>query len=96
MKVGVIKAHLQVPGSRSLKEKRHAIRSLKDQLQSRFRVSVAEVDDQDLHQSAVLGVSFVASDGKNAQSRLQNLVNFIEDYRNAVVVAIDKEILHED
>lgn len=96
MKVGVIKAHLQVPGSRSLKEKRHAIRSLKDQLQSRFKVAVAEVDDQDLHQSAVLGVSFVASDGKNAQSRLQNLVNFIEDYRNAVVVAIDKEILHED
>ena len=45
---------------------------------------------------AVLGVSFVASDGKNAQSRLQNLVNFIEDYRNAVVVAIDKEILHEN
>ena len=44
----------------------------------------------------MLGVSFVASDGKNAQSRLQNLVNFIEDYRNAVVVAIDKEILHED
>lgn len=30
MKVGVIKVHLQVPGSRSLKEKRHAIRSLKD------------------------------------------------------------------
>ena len=96
MKVGIIKAHLQVPGSRSLKEKRHAIRSLKDQLQSRFKVSVAEVDDQDLHQSAVLGVSFVASDGKNAQSRVQNLVNFIEDYRNAVVVAIDKEILHEN
>ena len=96
MKVGIIKAHLQVPGSRSLKEKRHAIRSLKDQLQSRFKVSVAAGDDQDLHQSAVLGVSFVASDGKNAQSRLQNLVNFIEDYRNAVVVAIDKEILHEN
>ena len=96
MKVGIIKAHLQVPGSRSLKEKRHAIRSLTDQLQSRFKVSVAEVDDQDLHQSAVLGVSFVASDGKTAQSRLQNLVNFIEDYRNAVVVAIDKEILHEN
>ena len=96
MVVGTLRLCIRLHGCRSLKEKRHAIRSLKDQLQSRFKVSVAEVDDQDLHQSAVLGVSFVASDGKNAQSRLQNLVNFIEDYRNAVVVAIDKEILHED
>ncbi|MGE4633410.1 MAG: DUF503 domain-containing protein [Planctomycetota bacterium] len=95
MKVGIIRAELQVPGSRSLKEKRHAIRSLKDQLHSRFRVSVAEVDHQDMLQRAAIGVAFVASDGKNAESRMTNLVNFVENFTGAMVLAIDKEILHE-
>jgi len=95
LKVGIIRAQLQVPGSRSLKEKRHAIRSLKDKLRSTFQVSVAEVDHQDMLQSAAIGVAFVASDGKNAESRMTKLVDYIENFTGAMVLSIDKEILHE-
>ncbi|MDE0960902.1 MAG: DUF503 domain-containing protein [Planctomycetota bacterium] len=96
MKVGIIRADLQVPGSRSLKEKRHVLRSLKDRLVSRFEVSVAEVDHQDKLQRTMIGVSFVASDGKNAESRMQQIVTFIEGFTGAMVISIDKEILHEN
>ena len=84
-----------MPGSRSLKEKRHAIRSLKDKLRSPFQVSVAEVDHHDMLQSAAIGVAFVASDGKNAESRMTKLVDYIENFTGAMVLSIDKEILHE-
>ncbi len=96
MKVGILRVDLQVPGSHSLKEKRHALRSLKDRLQSRFGVAVAEVDAQDMLQRCVIGVSFVASDGKNAESRMQNIVNFIEGFTGAMVLSLEKEILHEE
>ncbi len=96
MKVGIIKADLQVPGSRSLKEKRHVLRSLKDRLRSRFEVSVAEVDSQEMLQRMVIGVSFVASDGKNAESRMQQIVDFIEGFTGSMVIRIEREILHEN
>jgi hypothetical protein len=96
MKVGIIRVDIQVPGSRSLKEKRHVLRSLKDRLRSRFEVSVAEVDHQDKLQRTMIGVSFVASDGKNAESRMQQVVQFIEGFTGAMVISLDKEILHEN
>ena len=46
-------------------------------------------------QRAAIGVAFVASDGKNAESRMTNLVNFVESFTGAMVLAIDKEILDE-
>lgn len=50
-----------MPCSRSLKDKRKVIKSLKDRLRGRHNISLAEVDGQDLWQRAVLGISAVAS-----------------------------------
>ena len=43
MFVGVLRFSLEIVGARSLKDKRSVVRSLKDRVQSRLRVSIAEV-----------------------------------------------------
>ena len=56
MVVGVCTLDLHLPGVDSLKGKRQILLSLKERIQRKFNVSIAEVDGQDLWQRAVLGV----------------------------------------
>ena len=96
MKLGVLKVSLQIPMAQSLKDKRQVVRSLKDRLFARFNVSVAEVGDQDLHQRATIGIAFVALESKTADAKLQKLENFLETHNGAVVIDLQKEIMHEE
>jgi len=95
VKVGVMKVSLHIPMAQSLKEKRRVVRSLKDRLWSHFNVSVAEVGDQDLHQRATIGISFVALDSLAADAKMRKLEEFIERHDGAVVLDVEREILHE-
>ncbi len=58
---GSCPAELRIEQAHSLKEKRHVVKSLKDRLRHKFNVSVAEIDDQDLHNSAVIAAAAVSS-----------------------------------
>jgi uncharacterized protein YlxP (DUF503 family) len=60
--IGVLTLDIVVETSHSLKEKRHVIKSLKDRLQERFNVSVAEIDGLDSWQHAVVAVVTVSND----------------------------------
>ena len=51
----------------SLKDKRRIVRSLKDRLFQKFRVAVAEIDHQDVWQTAELGVAAVFTPGTPAR-----------------------------
>jgi len=62
----------------SLKRKRQIIRSLKDRIWNKFRVSIAEVGDKDLWQRTELGIAFVTSDGKIAEQMFQKILNLID------------------
>ena len=62
MLVGVMKAQMFLPGVSSLKEKRHIVKAVIGRLQSRFDVSVSEVEHQDSHTSAVLGMAVVSNE----------------------------------
>ncbi|MGH7700987.1 MAG: DUF503 domain-containing protein [Gemmatimonadales bacterium] len=61
MIVGVMTWELHLEGCRSLKDKRHILRSLKDRLRRQLNVSVAETDHNDLWQRAELTVCVVAN-----------------------------------
>ncbi len=69
--IGVLTLELRIEHAHSLKEKRHVVKSLKDRLRGKFNVSVAEIDDMDLHNSAVLAVATVSSSKPFAQKVLQ-------------------------
>lgn len=62
MYVGVAVFEIHMPFSRSLKEKRQVVRSVRDRLRARAELSVAEVAFQDLHQRARLAISMVSGD----------------------------------
>ena len=59
--VGVLTLELRIEHAHSLKEKRHVVKSLKDRLRGKFNISVSEIDDQDLHNSAVIAAAIVSS-----------------------------------
>ncbi len=69
--VGVLTMELRIEHAHSLKEKRHVVKSLKDRLRNKFNVSVAEIDDMDLHNSAVIGVAALSASKDFATRVLQ-------------------------
>lgn len=58
--VGVLTMELRIEHAHSLKEKRHVVKGLKERLQNKFNVSVSEIEDMDLHNSAVLAAAVVS------------------------------------
>ena len=81
MHVGVCIIDLRLPGNGSLKGKRRVVKSIVSRVTREFNVSVAEVEDQDLWQRAVLGVACVSSSASYAHGQLERVVQWIEDHR---------------
>ncbi|MDX2153500.1 MAG: DUF503 domain-containing protein [Bryobacteraceae bacterium] len=73
--IGVLTLELRLPHAHSLKEKRHVVKSLKDRLRHKFNVSVAEIDYQDLWQSALLAAVTVSSNRQFAEQTLAYVEN---------------------
>jgi len=74
---GEIKLHINY--SHSLKEKRMVVRSIKSRVINKFNVSIAETQENDIHQIIVLGIAAVSNSRDMAGSVIQNVFNFIED-----------------
>ncbi len=91
MNVGICKTKLRLPENLSLKGKRRVIKSITTQVRSKFNVSVAEVDDQDLWQLATIGVSFVSNNKRYTDEVLSKVVGFIANGRFEVEM-LDYEI----
>ena len=75
LEAAVLEVRMRLRSSHSLKEKRKVVRSVKDRMRSRFNVSVAEVDDQDLWQSIVLAFAAVGSDPGYVRGELEAILN---------------------
>lgn len=91
----IIKAatiRLYAPWVHSLKEKRMVVKSLIAQVRNRYNVSVAEVEEQDLHQTIVLGLACIACTVVLADRMLETIIRFIEDNTGAEVMNIQCEV----
>lgn len=93
MKVGVLRVEFVVPGPGSLKEKRRVVKSLKERLQSRFKVSAAEVDHQELWQRGALGIAVVGPDGRIVASVLDEVLRFMRRDARIELSTHEREIL---
>ena len=65
--VAILTVELHFPESGSLKNKRHHLRSAKDNLRNRFGASVAEVDHHDLWQRATITVACASRSANEAE-----------------------------
>ncbi|MTI81958.1 MAG: DUF503 domain-containing protein [Firmicutes bacterium] len=93
MVVGTLEIELFLGEASTLKEKRRVLKSIIDRVKSKFNVSIAEVDMQDMWQRSMLGVACISNQTSHAQSILNNVANFIEYQGNAEVISIHTEIL---
>jgi uncharacterized protein YlxP (DUF503 family) len=86
--VGVLLAELHFPSSRTLKEKRAPLASLRDVLQTRFRASFSEVGLQDAWQRARVLVVVAASSLQATRERLDDIDRYIhaQDYEVARIL----------
>lgn len=93
MVVGIMSIRLLIPGAHSLKDRRRALRSVKDRLRSQFNVSVAEVDGHERWQTAVLGVCAVGSDRAYVDGLLNTVTKLVRSSRHVELVACEKEFV---
>lgn len=61
MAIAALTIELSIPLSRSLKDRRQVVRSMKDRLRQGFNVSVAELDEAVTWQSATIGIVAISS-----------------------------------
>ena len=93
MVIGVCRLDLLMRENGSLKEKRRIVKQIIDRVKHRFNVSIAEVGNNDLWQSAQLGLCLVSNDRRFTNSSLDTILDFIETINIAEVVKSDIEIL---
>ena len=86
MMIGVCELTLHLPECHSLKDKRQVIKSVMARVRNQFEVSIAEVEDQDVWQSARIGVSCVSNSTRHAGEILDHVKRFIEESRPDLVI----------
>jgi len=94
MVVGVCQLRLLLHDVFSLKEKRSIIKRITGRVRSTFDVSIAEVDDNDVHQRAVLGFCMVGNDRAFINSCLDKVIDFVEALYLAEIVDEQIEIIN--
>lgn len=78
MVVGVLELTLVLYETASLKDKRSVVRRVVNRVRNKFNAAVAEVDDLDAHDHAVLGVVVVGNDRRFADQVLDRIEHFVE------------------
>lgn len=92
MLIAAMTFRLHAPWVHSLKEKRMIVKSLIAQLQNRFHVSAAEIDEQDIHQIIVIGVAAIVSSNAMADSLMDEIFTFVEGATDAEILEETREV----
>ena len=90
MTVGIARLTLFIPDSQSLKQKRMVLRRVKDRTRNKFNVAIAEVEENDVWQRAVLGLAVVGNERRFVESALDEVVRFVRG--EAEVVNAEREV----
>ncbi|GAB4536514.1 MAG: DUF503 domain-containing protein [Anaerolineales bacterium] len=85
---------LYLPGCGSLKEKRARLKPLLARLHREFNVSSAELDFNDVWQSARIGCAMLGNDAVSLQRALQGIIQWVERYWPDVQITADQIVLH--
>jgi len=81
MHIGALSIELRLPGCRTLKEKRSALKSLLAAVHREFNVSAAELDHLDDAHSSIIACTAVSNDPAHTQQILGRIPGWIEARR---------------
>ena len=96
MLVALERFDLRIPACRSLKEKRHVVKTLTNAIRARFPVSVAEVDHHDLWQRTALAVAAVGADQHHLRRVMHEVEKTVDRWLEVEVIDRRLEILWPD
>lgn len=92
--VGLLTIELRLPGNGSLKGKRSVLKPILARLRHEFNISVAEVENQDSWQRAVIAAVCVSSNAEYVHGLLTRAAEMLQGWRlDAEVVDYDIEML---
>ena len=91
MVVALLSIELYIPGAQSLKDKRMVLRRVKDRI-SKFNVAVSEVEHQDSHTSAVLGIAVVSNERAFIDQQLDAILTFMRNDGRFYLGQVEREI----
>ena len=83
--------NLHLHGIGSLKEKRSIVKSVIGRLQSRFNVSISEVEHNDSKLIATIGAAVVGNDDSFIQSQLEAVSTFMRNDGRFYLGTIERE-----
>lgn len=83
---------IYIPQGRSLKGKRSVVNRIKERLRSRFHASTAEVDYQDLHQRAAIGIALVGAHPRSLEDALEAMRRLVEDESRCTITAWETRV----
>lgn len=92
MRIAAMTFRLHAPWVHSLKEKRMIVKSLIAKLQNKFHVSVAEIDEQEIHQIIVIGIAAIVPHNAMADSLMDEISLFVEENTEAEILDEMREI----
>lgn len=92
MKIFLMHVTLRASWVHSLKEKRMVVKSLVQRLKNKFNVSVSEIDEQDIHQTIVIGIAGIGGTSAQLDSTMENIITFIENNTDAELIGIEEEV----
>ncbi len=92
MIVGTLRVRLLIRESRSLKDKRQVVKSIKDKLHNSFNVSVAEVAEQENRQLAVLGIAMVSNETHHLKLALGQIIQALRVHPVAELLGHEMEV----
>jgi len=78
MIVSAVLIKLLVTDSRSLKERRAVVNSLKQRMKNKFNLSIAELDGGEKLNYCEIGIAAVGSESRLVEETVSKAVNFIE------------------
>jgi hypothetical protein len=91
--ISLLTIELMIPWAQSLKDKRSAVRGLKDRLRSRFNASVAEVACQDKWQRTVIAVCLLNTDRRQLESDMARVRQLCEEARDLQITNVHQQWL---
>jgi uncharacterized protein YlxP (DUF503 family) len=77
MSVGILTIQIQLPGCKSLKEKRSRLKPLIARLHREFNVSTAELKQQDIWDEATIGCALISNENQFTQTYLQKIIDWL-------------------
>jgi uncharacterized protein YlxP (DUF503 family) len=93
MFVCVSRITLDIPAAGSLKAKRQVLRRVTDRVKAKFNVAVAEVEDNEIWNRAVVALSVVGNERRHVQEMMDKIIQFMDDLYIAPVSGKEREVI---